>query len=154
MRKRVRIAVVVAALLLAVVAPTVTTADHRQAAEAGAMDWRAAYRTLAGIIPRTGWTRTHRPASLADRQWWQVAHVACRVNEAHDNVYEYETEVDYLLSQLGWPNPYRYQSPALELSRRIHQYKEDAGSAYEYGSQVFCSSAERFAKPHAAATTR
>ena len=150
MRKRTRIAIVVAALLIAVVAPTVTGADNRQAAEASAPDWRAAYRALDNIIPRTGWTRTRRSVSLTPQRRWQLANVACKVNEVHDNVYEYEGEVDYLLSELDWFNPYRFQSPTLELSRRIYQFKQEAGPMYDYGSQAFCDDAKEIVEQHAA----
>jgi hypothetical protein len=154
MTKRIRIAVVVAALLLGVVAPTVTPADTRQAAHAGALDWRAAYRSLDSIIPRTGWMRNGRPAHLTVPEWWQLAKVACTVNKAHDNVYKFESQADYLLSQLDLLNPYRYQSPVLELSRRIHEFRAGAGPAYVYGSMMFCKHADQNVKLHASTTTR
>jgi hypothetical protein len=150
MRKRTRIAIVVAALLVSVVGPTAITAGNRQDAEASAPDWRAAYRALDNIIPRTGWTRTGRSVALTPQRRWQLANVACTVNEVHDNVYEYEDEVDYLLSELGWFNPYRFQSPTLELSRRIYQFKDDSGPMYDYGSQVFCDYAKDIVEQYAA----
>ena len=147
MRKRTRLAIVVAALLVAVVGPTAT---HRQEAEAGAPDWRSAYRALDNIIPRIGWTRTGRSVSLTPQRRWQLANVACSVNNVHDNVHKYEAKVDSLLSELGWSNPYPYQSPTLELSRRIYQFKEGAGPLYSYGSQIFCEDARYYAKLYAA----
>jgi hypothetical protein len=153
MSKRTRIAVVVAALLLGVVGPVVAADGDRQAAQAGAVDARKVFRLLDEIIPRTGWTRTGRPAFLAPQQRWKLANLACTVNQAHDNVYEYEPVVDELLLQLDLPSPYRYQSPVLALSQRIHQYKEDLGAVYEIGSEGFCEFAEWRADQHAVGTT-
>jgi hypothetical protein len=151
MRKRTSVAVVIAALLLGVVGPTVTTPERRQVAKASALNLRAVFRSLDDIIPRSGWTRTGRPAHLTDQQRWQLANVACTVHQVHDNVHEYESEADYLLSQLGWVNPYRFQSPVLELSRRIYQFKQDGEVVYEAGTQVFCDQAKQNVKLYAAA---
>ena len=141
MRKRTRIAVV-AALLLAVVAPAVNP-PNRQVAEANTVNWEEVVAALDRIIPRTGWMRTGRPAYLTAEQRWRLAKVACEVNELHDDLYEYEPEVSSLLSAVDLPNPYRFQSPVLTLSRRIYEFKDAAGPAYEVGSQMFCDHADR-----------
>jgi hypothetical protein len=148
MSKRTRIAVVVAALLLGAVGPIVSAGEH-QAAQASTVDTRKVFRLLDEIIPRTGWTRTGRPAFLAPQQRWTLADLACTVNQAHDNVDDYEPVVDSLLQQVDLPSPYRFQSPVVTLSQRIHQYKEDAGLVYELGSEAFCDYAEWRAEEHA-----
>jgi hypothetical protein len=153
MRKRTRIAVV-AALLFGLAATAVTGPDHRQVAQASTVDGRTVFRLLDNIVPRTGWTRTGRPAYLTPQQRWKLAKVACTANSAHDNVYEYEPLVDALLTELDLPNPYRYQDPVLVLSRRLHQYKERAGLAYTLGSQIFCDTADRQVEWHAAGSRR
>jgi hypothetical protein len=141
MTKRTRIAVVITTLLVAVVAPAVNP-PTRQVAEAGTLNWEEVFATLDRVIPRTGWTRTGRPAFLTVEQRWRLAKVACEVNEVHDNVYEYEPEVSALLSELDLPNPYRFQSPVLTLTRQIYEFKDAAGPAYEVGSQMFCDHAD------------
>jgi hypothetical protein len=155
MRKRTRIAVVVAALLLAVVAPTVTAADNRQVAEASTLDWRAAVRALDSIIPRTGDLRNGKSAFLTVPERWQLAKVACTVNQRHDQVHKFESAADSLLGQVDLADlsPYRFQSPVLELSRRLHRFKQDAGPVYGYGSKAFCDLAEYNVKLHASTRT-
>jgi len=138
MSKRTRIAVVAAALLVAVVAPAAVNTPDRQVAEAGTVNWEEAFAALDRTIPKLGWTRTGRPAFLTPPQRLTLEKVACKVNQLHDDVYKYEPEVDSLLSQLDLPNPYRFQSPVVALSWKIHEYKEAAGPAYRVGSQVFC----------------
>jgi len=140
MRKRTRIAVVVAALLVAVVGPTVTAGGDRQAAQASTVDMREVTKVsqaLERIIPRTGLMRNGRPASLAPPMRWRLQKVACTVNQAHDLVYEYQLDEQLWRLDLG-EDAWRYQSALLRLSDRLQQFKESAGDAFEQGSERFC----------------
>jgi hypothetical protein len=138
MRKRTGIAVVVAALLVATVAPTVTT--NRQVAQASALDGRAVARTLDAILPVAARVRAGRPAFLTELQRLRLAKVACTVNKAHDFVHEYH--VDRLVWELDVPGAYRYQDSVLTLSQQIHEYKDDAGAVYELGSELYCDTVD------------
>ena len=136
MRKRTRIAVVVAALLVAVVAPAVNP-PTRQVAEAGTVNWEEVVATLDRTIPRTGWMRNGRPAFLAPPMRWRLEKAACTVNQAHDLVYEYQVDDQLRQLDLG-DDAWRYQSALLRLSDRIEQWKQGAGDVYKQGSEWFC----------------
>ena len=143
MRKRTRIAVVVAALLVAVVAPAVNP-PTRQVAVAGPVNWEEVGEVVATLdrtIPKTGWTRTGRPAFPTAPQRLTLEKVACKVNGLHDNLYDYEPAVDTVLSDLDLPNPYRFQSQVVTLSRQLHEFKDDIGPAYQIGTARFCGRA-------------
>ena len=139
MNKRSRIAVVVAALLLGVVGPTVA-AGNRQAVQASTVDMREVTKVsqaLGRFIPSTGWMRNGRPAFPAPQMRWRLEKVACTVNKAHDLVYEYQ--VDDQLRQLDLGDDiWRYRSALLGLSDQIEQWKQGAGVVYEQGSEWFC----------------
>jgi hypothetical protein len=145
---------VVAALLLAMVAPIAIGANDRQAAQASAPQPGAVLRRLYQIIPQAGSTKVGRPAWPTTEQWWRLAKVACTTNEFHDNVHEYETTVDDLLSLTGIPNPYRYQSSVLELSRQIYEFKQQGGLVYEFETTLFCAKADRQVKRYVGTPSR
>jgi hypothetical protein len=145
MSKRTRIAVVVAALLLGVVGPTVAAGGNRQPAQASTVDMREVTKvsqTLERFIPSTGWMRNGRPASLAPPVRWRLQKVACTVNQAHDLVYEYQVDDQLWQLDLG-DDVWRYQSALLGLSDQIEQWKQGAGDVYERGSNWFCDRVDK-----------
>ena len=153
MSKRTRIAVLGTALLVGVILSTFVVDGNRQTAQASTVDGGKIYRLLDEILPKAGLLRAGRPAPFTVTQRWRLADIACTVNELHDNVYEYEPVVNDLLLAADLPNPYRFQSPVLTLSQRIHRFKEDAGLAYTLGSETFCEYADwRVDRPASGAT--
>jgi hypothetical protein len=69
-------------------------------------------------------------------------------------VHKYERVVDQLLPGTNLPYPYRYQDPVLELSEWIYQFKQDAGTPFQVGTQRFCRYAEYNVNLHASNTAR
>ena len=101
----------------------------------------------AGPTPAAVNTPDRQVAGAGTVNWEGV------VEALHDDMYEYEPEIDSLLSRLDLPNPYRFQSPVVALSWQIHEYKEAAGPAYQVGSQMFCDRDDWSVERPAAGTT-
>jgi hypothetical protein len=147
MRKRTRIAVVTAALLAGLVVPAglqgqahaAGTAGSRQLVSAAPVNGQAITRWLQGFLPTTGHTRVGKTAALPELQWWKMAKVACKANELHDTVYEWQ--IDQLLwgveSQV--PGVYRYRNPILRLSWELSELRERGGWVSELSAEGLCA---------------
>jgi hypothetical protein len=155
MRKRTRIAVVTAALLVAVVAPTLSGAQGtgRAALASGAVtagavpvdpgDVMAGVRWLESIIPTAGRVRAGRSSFFTKEQRWRLMSVACTVNDVHG--YVYESDIDERLWDLEplVPGAYRQQGSVLELSEQIDEGREDLGSSFGQATARFCHNVGR-----------